>query len=85
MRTKAPGIDPFAATRAVRRGVIEGGAIKRGELLAEAKREFAAAALTQLQELAGSDVDVRSLSARDYRARRQLALRLARQATIPRP
>jgi hypothetical protein len=84
-RTKASGIDPFAGTRVVRRGVIQAGAISRGGLLDQERHRVSADALGQLQELASTGEDVRDLSPQAYRARKRLALRLGRQAFNPRP
>jgi hypothetical protein len=79
MRGKPAGADPFASTRVVRRGVIEAGAITRGGLIEQERHRVDTSALEQLQELASSGVDVCGLSAREYRARRQLVIRLLRQ------
>lgn len=72
---KPAGFDPFANSRDVRRGVIEAGAITRGQLLADAKREIDEQAIATLQA-AGN---VAGLDRADYARAKRQALSLLRR------
>jgi hypothetical protein len=82
MRGKPAGASPWShEQRAIRRGVIEAGAIRRGELLADAKRKAGEQALEELRALGG----VRDLDPLAYKRARRQATALCRRALDPRP